>query len=109
METLEKIGKGALVTGLVGVVGGAITLFAGVVGDFWGSRGVNDLYKFQYQEKPAIVQYDNRILAPDKYWIALKGGDKIVDGKLTSDDGKEVCIGLSNPSFGHYLVRDKQE
>lgn len=109
MGTLEKIGKGVLVTGLVAVVGGAITLFAGAVGDFWGSRGVNDLYKFQYMGKPAIVKHDNRILAKDKYWIQIGEGDKITSGKLTSDEGKEVSVGIGSPSNEHYLVREKQK
>ena len=108
MASLGKIGKGALATGIVAVVGGAITLFAGFVGDLWGSRGVNDLYKFQYQGKPAIVQHDNRILASDTYWIRVGEGDKITYGRLTSDEGKEVYVGAESPSYP-YAVREKQE
>ena len=109
MVGFRRVGRVVFATGLLGVAAGAITLSAGALGDFWGSRGITDLYNFQYCGRAAAVQRDDRIWAPDRYWIALERGDGIHSGRLVSDEGKEICIGSCNPSKGHYLVRDFQK
>ncbi|MFH0711816.1 MAG: hypothetical protein V1889_01790 [archaeon] len=96
MGSLEKIGKGALITAVGGVIIGCATLFAGAIGDFWGSRGISDVYKFKLQGAPASVKRDDRILAEDKYWIQL-GENRIynTNGPFKTDNGSKVYVGGS--------------
>jgi len=42
MSKLEKIRRRALVTGLVGLIAGGITLSVGAIGNFLGSRGIKN-------------------------------------------------------------------
>lgn len=107
MTHSNKIKNGVLAAGLVGLLGGGFTLYFGAIGDFWGSRGVDDLYRFQYHGMPAVVQQDHRILAPDKYWIQLGSDVRINSGTLLSDDDKEVCVGVGCSMYP-YTVKDQQ-
>lgn len=74
------------------LVGGILFAESAVVGVF-GSRGIRDLYNFNYQRgKTALVQKDDRILGFDKYWILLDGGIKMTEGKVVSDEGEIISV-----------------
>lgn len=57
-----------------------------------GSRGVKDIYTFNYRGKIAKVQQDDRRLGFDKYFICLDGRAKMREGKVVSDEGKIISI-----------------
>ena len=75
----------------------------------WGSKGIKNEYSFQYQGKPAVVQREDIRLAPSNYWILLNNKDKLTNGKITSDEGKEISVVSSNLPLigGSYTVKDK--
>ena len=79
---------GGIFTTVAGIV--AVTVISAVGG--LGSRGIKDEYTFQYNRRPAIVQHEGRILSRDNYWILINGKDRITNGTLISDEGKEISV-----------------
>ena len=107
-ETVGKILRWVVGVLIIIVFATLIFLMFGSVLDFWGSRGVVDLYRFQYNGKPAVVQQDNRILSNDKYWILVEDG-KIYDGTLVGDDKKRVFVGQRGNLYeGPWYVRETE-
>ena len=108
-EIVGKILRWVVGVLIIAIFATLILLMSGATLDFWGSRGVVDLYRFQYNGKPAAVQQDNRILSDDKYWILVSGGGKIYDGTLVGDDKKRVSIGARGNLYeGHWSVRETE-
>jgi len=66
-------------------------LAIGVFGCSRGSRGVEDVYHFKYHGQNAVVKHEDIRLGPDYYWIEI-GNDKIIGGRITSDDNKVINL-----------------
>ena len=95
------------------LVRAAFVLFLGAMGDWWGSRGVDEVYTFQYQGQPAVVKHDDRIWALDNYWVSIGSTEtaKILNGVFISDDGKRIQIGTDPKSESYssqWEVKDRQ-
>jgi len=70
-----------------------MVLVIGSNADFWGSRGITEVYSFRCKEFSAVVQKNNLRLAQDRYWILLGGGQvEIYNGKVLTDDGHVVKV-----------------
>lgn len=96
----EKFGK--ICTGVIisSCIGAGLLALIGFSADFWGSRGVRDIYTFQYSGRPAALQKDNRIWAIDRHYIVLNEKDTVYKGTVLSDDGKRISVDRRHYSIG---------
>src|SRR3989344_9126915 len=103
MGLLKRIAVGTGITGLAaGFVLGLVSTGSG-----FGSRGVKEVYSFQYGGKRAVVVEDDRIMAKDNmFYIKLENGDIIYKGTITSDDNKEVGLEGTHAKASNYSVED---
>ena len=80
------------------IVRGILFTDNAIVGGF-GSRGVKDIYSFNYHGKIIKVQQDDRILGFDKYFICLDERVKMTEGEIVSDEGKIISIDSDHNSY----------
>jgi hypothetical protein len=91
---------------LLGVVGGLL-FSMGSIGRLYGVRSQEDIYSFEYRGKPAaIVQQDVR-WGPDRNFIRFEEGQVMNDGKIITDEGKEISI-EGESLFNRYSIRDSK-
>jgi len=77
----------AILTPVFGaVILGPMLSFTGA----FGSRGVGDVEKFEYQGKPVILQRDDIRFGPDQYQILLSDGSVMKSGTLNLDNGRTL-------------------
>ncbi|MBI2045713.1 hypothetical protein HYT23_06650 [Candidatus Pacearchaeota archaeon] len=103
-DSWSKLGKICAYTG-IGTLLFAGSLILGRGSDNgWGSRGVRDIYNFQYQGRPASVQRDDRILGKDTYSFLLPDSNFIYEKvirNVRTDDNK--IIEISNDRFSWHI------
>lgn len=60
-----------------------------------GSWREKVVYSFEYGGKKAVLKYDDIRFGVNRYYFLIDGKDKL-NGKLTTDDGKEISL------YGHW-------